>query len=223
MTEAEWLACKDLQPMREFLRGKVSERKLRLLLCACCRSLWDQLIQEWSRTAVEVVEWHIDGGATDTLLWAATRGAREAWERVVDEQPSCAGYAAAAYAATLPIERGGDAPPLPADQDSHMAWDRMPVQNRVIGAALLREIVGNPFRPVFLDSTWPGSPVVALARAAYTERGLPSGHLEPDRLAVLSDALEEAGCDNADLLAHLRGPGPHVRGCWVVDLLLGKQ
>src|SRR5262249_56109039 len=72
MTEAEWLACKDLQPMREFLRGKVSERKLRLFLCACCRSLWDQLIQEWSRTAVEVVEWHIDGAATDTLPWAPT-------------------------------------------------------------------------------------------------------------------------------------------------------
>ena len=64
--------------------------------------------------------------------------------------------------------------------------------------------------------------MVALARAAYDQRELPSGALDTTRLAVLADALEEAGCDQADLLTHLRGPGPHVRGCWVVDLILGK-
>jgi hypothetical protein len=64
--------------------------------------------------------------------------------------------------------------------------------------------------------------VVAVARAAYDERELPSGTLDGARLAVLTDALEESGCDQADLLAHLRGPGPHVRGCWAVDLILGK-
>ena len=61
------------------------------------------------------------------------------------------------------------------------------------------------------------------AQAAYEERELPSGHLSPTRLAVLADALEEAGCRDADLLAHLRAPGPHVRGCWALDLLLGKE
>ena len=61
-----------------------------------------------------------------------------------------------------------------------------------------------------------------LATAAYEERILPAGTLDSDRLAVLADALEDAGCDNEDILSHLRGPGPHVRGCWVVDLLLGK-
>ena len=69
----------------------------------------------------------------------------------------------------------------------------------------------------------PTSTVVALANAAYDERELPSGHLDPARLAVLSDALEEAGCADADLLAHLRSPGPHVRGCWALDLVLGKS
>ena len=64
--------------------------------------------------------------------------------------------------------------------------------------------------------------MVSLAPAAYDDRTLPAGTLDPDRLAVLADALEEAGCDNDDLLSHVRGPGPHVRGCWVVDLLLGK-
>ena len=61
-----------------------------------------------------------------------------------------------------------------------------------------------------------------LAEDAYEERELPAGTLDVTRLAVLADALEDAGCDQADLLAHLRGPGSHVRGCWAVDLLLGK-
>ena len=56
-----------------------------------------------------------------------------------------------------------------------------------------------------------------------TVRAVWLADLDPDRLAVLADALEEAGCDNADLLSHLRGPGPHVRGCWALDLLLGKE
>ena len=64
--------------------------------------------------------------------------------------------------------------------------------------------------------------MLSLAHAAYDERTLPSGHLDPARLAVLSDALEDAGCTDAAVLGHLRGPGPHVRGCHVLDLLLGR-
>ncbi len=69
---------------------------------------------------------------------------------------------------------------------------------------------------------WNGRAVERLARAAYEERRLPAGTLDPSRLALLADALEDAGCADADLLGHLRGPGPHVRGCWGLDLLLGK-
>ena len=87
---------------------------------------------------------------------------------------------------------------------------------------LVRDIFGNPFRPVTLDLAWLTPTVLTLATSAYEERILPSGELDPDRLAVLSDALEEAGCNDADILNHLRSPGPHVRGCWVVDGLLGK-
>jgi hypothetical protein len=65
--------------------------------------------------------------------------------------------------------------------------------------------------------------VLALAQSAYDYRIMPSGELDPARLAVLSDALEEAGCDDADILNHLRAAGPHVRGCWALDLLLGKE
>jgi hypothetical protein len=64
--------------------------------------------------------------------------------------------------------------------------------------------------------------VVKLAQATYDNCLLPSGLLDSTRLGVLADALEEAGCDNPDILSHLRGPGPHTRGCWVVDLVLGK-
>jgi hypothetical protein len=82
-------------------------------------------------------------------------------------------------------------------------------------AALLRDIFGNPFRPVSPDPSWRTSDVLALAQGIYEERAF-------DRMPILADALQEAGCDNTDVLGHCRGPGPHVRGCWVVDLLLGR-
>lgn len=65
--------------------------------------------------------------------------------------------------------------------------------------------------------------MASLASLAYEHPVLPSGHLDSARLAVLSDALEEAGCDDAEILSHLRSPGPHVRGCWALDLVLGKE
>jgi hypothetical protein len=89
--------------------------------------------------------------------------------------------------------------------------------------SLLRDVFGNPFLPIALNPAWQTPTVLALAQAAYDHRTLPSGHLEPDRLAVLADALEEAGCTDANILTHLRQPGEHVRGCWAVDLVLGKQ
>jgi hypothetical protein len=81
---------------------------------------------------------------------------------------------------------------------------------------LLRCIFGNPFRPVFFSPAWRSETAVALATAIYAERAF-------DRLPILADALEEAGCDHADSLAHCRGSGPHARGCWVVDEVLGKS
>jgi hypothetical protein len=80
----------------------------------------------------------------------------------------------------------------------------------------LREIFGNPFRPVILNTAWRTSTVTALAQAIYEDRAF-------DRLPILADALEDAGCTDADILGHCRGGGEHVRGCWVVDLVLGKE
>jgi hypothetical protein len=88
-----------------------------------------------------------------------------------------------------------------------------------LATGLLREVVGNPFRSVSLDSTWRrwnDGCILKLAQTIYDERTF-------DRLPILADALEEAGGDNAEMLPHCRGAGPHVRGCWVVDLILGKE
>jgi hypothetical protein len=119
---------------------------------------------------------------------------------------------------------------LQADPPAEGEEDRFLQPNRRELAAqcgLLRDIFGStscPPRPIpHAVLLWNGSTVSQLALAAYDYRRLPEGTLDPARLAVLADALEEAGCPDADLLGHLRGPGPHVRGCWPVDLLLGKS
>src|SRR5262249_33654367 len=94
--------------------------------------------------------------------------------------------------------------------------------SRAPQAHLFREVFGKPFRSLLFDPAWLTPTTSSLAQTPYDERELPSGHLDPARLAVLSDALEEAGCTDADLLSHLRSLGPHVRGCWALDLILGK-
>ena len=81
---------------------------------------------------------------------------------------------------------------------------------------LMREILGNPFRPIEFDPSWRTTAVVNLADAIYIDRAF-------DRLPILADALQDAGCEHEDILAHCRGPGPHVRGCWVIDFVLGKS
>jgi hypothetical protein len=88
---------------------------------------------------------------------------------------------------------------------------------------LLRDIFGNPFRPVPPSPSWQSPVVQGLAQAAYEQRERPVGPLDNARLAVLADALEEAGCEDAVLLGHLRGGGAHVRGCWAMDLILGRE
>jgi hypothetical protein len=90
-------------------------------------------------------------------------------------------------------------------------------------AALARDLFGNPFRPLRLSPSLLTPTVVSLARAPYEERILPLGHLDPMRLAVLADALEEVGCADEGILGHLRSAGPHVRGCFVVDAVMSRE
>jgi hypothetical protein len=101
-----------------------------------------------------------------------------------------------------------------SDLPSNVAFDSEHINQTV----LLREIIGNPFKGFVIDVSWlcwRTNTVPKLAQAIYDDRAF-------DRLPILADALEEAGCDNTDMLDHCRRPGEHVRGCWVVDLLLGK-
>ncbi len=101
-----------------------------------------------------------------------------------------------------------------ADQNQEAEWR---VGDRVYPgfASLLRDIFGNPFRPVAFDAAWRTSTAVALAQGMYESRDFGA-------MPILADALQDAGCDSDDILTHCRGDGPHVRGCWVVDLVLGK-
>ena len=103
-------------------------------------------------------------------------------------------------------------PPANADR---IAWDATFKHHRQGSVILLRDIFGNPFRPIVADPAWLTPTVQFIAVALYQDRAF-------DRLPILADALEEAGCTNADVLLHCRLPGEHVRGCWVVDLVLGK-
>jgi hypothetical protein len=224
MTEAEWLACTSSWRMLDFLDGKASQRKLRLFAGARCRQVWHLLADERSRAAIEVGERFADGEATTAELNAA---AEAAW--VATARPKMGREASARVAVSVVVEH---------DPTGNGVWDTVwdlgpdSAEQAALktaadkGVLFLRDIFGNPFHPVSIDNdslTWCDGAVVKLARAVYDERELPDGTLDAARLAVLADMLEEAGCTDADMLSHLRGPGPHVRGCWAVDLLLDKE
>jgi hypothetical protein len=115
----------------------------------------------------------------------------------------------------------------PPQEDEEERFMRPDAEELAAQCRLLRDVFGNPFRPApIVDSAWLAwqeGTSANLARAAYDERRLPAGTLDSARLALLADALEDAGCTDAELVGHLRGPGPHVRGCWAVDLILSKD
>jgi hypothetical protein len=209
MTEAEWLACEDPQPMLGHLKGKASDRKLRLFACACCRRIWHLLKDKRSRWAVEMEERFADGSVERAILMAAGKAAWAVWTTPAGAATRDVGAVEAAQAAQ--------------DAARHAAWaiTSLPrVHEMKAQAALLRDIVGFlPFRPTPLDPiwlSWNDGTVAKLAQAIYEERAF-------DHLPILADALEDAGCTDQDILGHCRGPGPHLLGCWVVDLLLGKE
>jgi hypothetical protein len=231
MTEQEWLACADPRAMLEFLRGKASDRKLRFFACACCRLIWRLLTDERSRQAVLVAERLADGQATLDMLIATHADAGEASQlaytlALVDdtnEYPSSAARFASDDLSDVDMHHAASVCAADAAWATSVAIDvkgyRGPnpyVASRKAQAALLHDIFGNPFSSVSVHASWQTRTVVGLAQAIYDERAF-------DRLPILADALEESGCANADILNHCREPGPHVRGCWVVDLLLGKE
>jgi hypothetical protein len=261
MTEQEWLASTDVERMLSWLvvsdwadtshewDRRASDRKLRLFACAVERGWWAGGMDNRTLASLQVAEAWADG--------ALNGGDREV-RRFVGEGPWM--HSDAAFGAASMLARHNSRSDLPR-------W-----------AALLRDIVGNPFRPFPKCPTCNNDPlairqqgecpercdfsrwvltptVLALATAAYEHRAtracetckgsgevfyaaipmvgkcddcngtgrVESGTLDNDRLAVLADALEDAGCSDATVLTHLRSDGPHVRGCWCVDLLTGRE
>ncbi len=237
-TEPDWLNAVLVAPMLYALRdtGRGSPRKLRLFAVACCRRAWHLLRDERSRKAVEVGERYADGQAGAEDRDRADRGALAA----LDEICTATGKDVRVVLRKAPFVFPRNASPAVrwacaaawtvAEDAERAAWTAEGVANLTelrANCELLRCIVHNPFRPV--PSVAPsvlkrdGGLARKLAQAAYDERPLPGGALDNGRLAVLADALEEAGCTDEKILSHLRAAGPHVRGCWPLDLLLGKS
>lgn len=215
MTEPQWWECPNQFELLKRAGKEAGPRKLRLYACAMVRNDWEWLRAKRSRRAVEVGERFADGQATAKQFAAASDGAFQAYkawgERYGSLEEANTTYAVQrAWMATWED---------PWEAANHC---QSPTINKA-ECDLLRDLFGPTlFRAVPLDPAWQTPTVQALANAAYDERILPSGHLDPPRLAVLADAMEEAGCAAPDLLGHLRSALPHIRGCWVVDLLTGR-
>lgn len=277
MTEAEWLAATDPEPMARYLMGdpvagtrhyaddvvevneypnrRVGDRKLRLLACAYCRAVESSFPAcPASRAAVEVTERYVVGAASEDELRAASKSASDehyapflAPLPTVDHVPSRLSRLArrllgwpivpppvANYSPEVmrrvSYTRVGVMVSRPwidgtanwavehlistdLRRHAHDGPGLLALQTSV--AAAIRDLFGNPYRPVAVEPSWLTSTVVALANGIYEERAF-------DRMPILADALQDAGCDNDDVLTHCRGDSPHVRGCWVVDLLTGR-
>ena len=261
MTEAEWLTCENPAPMLDFLRGRVSERKLRLVVCACCRVHSDLMCSPGAEDAVDAAERHADGllpmktvedllesvcrelnssAETGVMVWSELLLHDLLWEdadywprfthsyifgSTTDLPPPYPDYLRPTidkhpqYAGCLRCLFGN---PCPRPQTPRLRW----LSRAIAGVAKL--LAGNPALPADVPTngpdplrTIPANPawrtptVVALASQMYESRDFGA-------MPILADALQDAGCDSEDVLGHCRGPGPHVRGCWVVDLVLGK-
>jgi hypothetical protein len=236
--------------MLEHLTGRMGKRKGTLYVCAGLRAIWNLLYDDASRNAVEVAERAADGAATEDEIsytnWAAecptfgydfepqflrehmaggdySPGVRRLLEMAVYTEADIyqreerlgdeAAYrrltnaAHIAYHCMYQIDDDGLGEHLVEHLASQAEWP---------GGWLVREVFGNPFRLEVISPEWRTETVIAIACGAYAERAF-------DRLPILADALEDAGCDAAELLAHCRGRGPHVLGCWALDLVLAKQ
>jgi hypothetical protein len=244
VTEEQWLTCTDPTAMLEVLRtsGKANDRKLRLFAVACERHIghlfedkraWKTLEfaerfadglatkeelhgRAWGHPgdAGHVVAWKAWDAAEDAARFSSARAGRAAvdketyivWDAVVDKA-IFAGHHLREAAAI-------------ADKSVSPAWvarrDSAELAEQESQCRLLRDIFGNPFGSLHaFDAAWRTPEVLSFAQRAYDARDF-------SEIAELAASLSEAGCADAAILGHLRGPGPHVRGCWVVDLILGK-
>lgn len=200
-TEEDWLTSEDEYLLLQYARRQVSDRKLWLFCYACCRRVLERLGQ-----AVDLAERHPDDPASRRKASQASYHADDLrrfvngthQEEVIMERLTAESIAGALWG---PSYRSIDTDETAAQRD------------------LLRDVVGNPFRPVTIPAAvlaWDDGTIPKLAQAIFEGRTF-------GEAAVLADALEEAGCGDEAILSHLRGAGPHVRGCWAIDLILGRE
>ncbi len=234
MTEAEWLVCEESKPMLELVHDRASQRKLCLFAAWCCRCIWRHM-RKRSRRSVEVTERFFEGRTRQTVLDVAIAESTAAFEETPEntiehlitlaaslvpvndiEEADCVAHSVAKVIAHLAVYPNDS---VETTNERNAACTILVLSEQARQCRVLRCIIGNPFRAVTLEPAWRTRTVWDLAKTAYDERILPCGELHGDRLAILADALEVAGCDDA-VLSHLRSPGPHIRGCWPVDALL---
>lgn len=221
MTEAKWLACENPGRMLLWSENKATMRKLRLFACACCRRIWPLIRDDRLREMVEVAE-----GIADGVVSATGEVFRAAQQAAFDALNTTKGAARLAARAVIEAAYSVWSPDLAlrvamTAKDAKYADDRITRRlEEHAQAGILREMVGPlPFRPSTLDPAcleWSDGTIRRVGQGIYDDRAF-------DRLPILADALEEAGCRDADILGHCRQPGLHVRGCWVVDLLTGRN
>lgn len=246
MTEAEWLTCTDPVPMVSHLRPPARSRRAFLFYHACCHRFARFHIYPGTKYAADRLERLADAlpspSESDDLLVRAEEGQRQAlqsqmrecsleeylgmlcadatWAIAKASHPASSdddvqGYygtaledllrAASLSKLDLGLRSGGNAWGLPPDPEESVLYAR-----------LLRDIFGNPFRAVTLLPKWRTSTAAAIAREMYESRDFSA-------MPILADALQDAECEDADVLDHCRRLGPHARGCWVVDFVLGKE
>ena len=241
MTQTEWLGCNDSVPMVNFLEGKMSERKLRLFTCACCRRVEHLLRYPRSKRALQIAEQFAEGAVSAEERQRASRSAKSALYafRVPHNGMSRAADAVCSALQQSALHAARDTPGTVAgavadnavwknfpprcqdarDQAFSAAWHKAAAAEMSELIVLLRDIVGDPWGAVSIKPSWlhwKDGCVGKIAQTIYEEQAF-------ERLPILADALEEAGCDDADILTHCRSAGRHVLGCWVLDLLLGKS
>ena len=242
MTEEEWLKCADLErlisfckrsrrpQLRNALIGGNRERKQRLFLVACCRRIPLGISESASQKAIETAEAYADG-LSDRVALAVAHSATRDFCRRVNASANYAGYCAACAATEvsgLDFKQGFDRCLYCADCASlaSAALLRNPkglidetirADEKAHQSHLFRDIFGNPFRPVSFNPAWRTDTAVSLARQMYESR-------EFGAMPILADALQDAGCEDEQMLTHCRDANQvHVRGCWVCDLVLGKE
>jgi hypothetical protein len=222
MTEAEWLACDKLSSLWWFIRYRSNKRKARLYTIACCRQVWHLFVDPACRRAVEVSERYADRMSSREELIQTRRDAEASWADWDGKRLAAAGMpsdaAGLAFAAAVRTAFNRPDPNDVAQLLQRAAEDAPDLPER---QRLLFHDLSGPrlFRPVPIEHSWLAwndSVVSNMAQVIYDDRAF-------DRMPILADALEEAGCGDEEILWHCREEPEHARGCWLLDAILGKK